>query len=123
MVMSFSSTSWVATRKAAAAVRLPTAGLEHPQLAALDGELDVAQVAVVGLQAAHDGAQLVIGVLIQALEVSQGQGVTDAGDDVLALGVDQVVAVDAGAPGGGSRVKQTPVPEVSPMLPNTWCTR
>ena len=80
---------------------LAHAGLEHPQLAALDGELDVAQVAVVGLQAAHDGAQLVVGGLVQALEVGQGQGVADAGDDVLALGVDQVVAVDAGAPGGG----------------------
>jgi len=80
---------------------LADAGLQEPQLAALDGELDVAQVAVVGLQAAHDGAQLVVGGLVQALEVGQGQGVADAGDDVLALGVDQVVAVDAGAPGGG----------------------
>ena len=53
------------------------------------------------LQPVHDGAQLVVGVLVQVLEVGQGQGVADAGDDVLTLGVDQVVAVDAGAPGGG----------------------
>ena len=80
---------------------LAHAGLEEPEPAALDGELDVAQVAVVGLELAHGGAQLVVGGLVQALEVRQGQGVADAGDDVLALGVDQVVAVDAGLPGGG----------------------
>ena len=35
-------------------------GLEHPQLAALDGELDVAQVAVVVLQGPHDLHELVV---------------------------------------------------------------
>ena len=48
---------------------LAHAGLQEPQLAALDGELDVAQVAVVGLQLDHDGAQLVIGLLVEALQV------------------------------------------------------
>ena len=75
-------------------------GLQHPQLAALDGELDVAQVAVVLLELAHDRHQLVVRLLVQALEVGQGQGVADAGDDVLALGVLQVVAVDARVAGG-----------------------
>ena len=35
---------------AAGAVRLPDAGLQHEQLAALDGELDVLHVAVVPLE-------------------------------------------------------------------------
>ena len=79
---------------------LPDAGLQHPQLAALDGELDVAQVAVVGLQPAHDPEQLLRGRGVELGEVGQGQGVADAGDDVLALGVGQVVAVDALLAGG-----------------------
>ena len=70
-------------------------GLQHPQLVALDGELDVAQVAVVVLQRLHDLEQLVVRRLVDALEVLQRQRVADAGDDVLALRVLQVVAVDA----------------------------
>ena len=79
-------------------------GLQHPQLAALDGELDVAQVAVVLLQRGHDAEQLVVSCLVEPLQVLQRHGVADAGDDVLALGVGQVVAVDAAArrwPGRG----------------------
>ena len=54
-----------------------------------------------GLELAHDGAQFVVDGLVDALEVGQGQRVADAGDDVLALRVLQVVAVDAGVAGGG----------------------
>jgi hypothetical protein len=44
----------------------------------------------------------------------------DAGHDVLALGVDQELAVEARfSPVEGLRVKATPVARVSPMLPNT----
>jgi hypothetical protein len=43
----------------------------------------------------------------------------DAGDDVLALGVDQILAIIGRSPLAGSRVKATPVAEVSPILPNT----
>ena len=77
-------------------------GLQHPQLAALDGELDVAQVLVVVLQRLHDLHELVVGGLVDALQVLQRDGVPDAGHDVLALGVLQVVAVDA--LGAGARV-------------------
>ncbi len=70
-------------------------GLQHPQVALLDGELDVAHVAVVALEARHDVEQLVVALLVDGLEVGQGERVADAGDDVLALGVLQVVAVDA----------------------------
>ena len=55
-----SSTSCAAIRNAAAGGALADPGLQHPQLAALDGELDVAQVAVVLLQLRHDPQQLVV---------------------------------------------------------------
>ncbi len=41
-------------------------GLQHPQLAALDGELDVAQVAVVAFQLGHDRHQFVVRRLVDA---------------------------------------------------------
>jgi hypothetical protein len=89
------STSCVAIRNAAGGGALAHPGLQHPQLAALDGELDVAQVAVVVLQRPHDLHQLVVGGLVDVLQVLQRDGVPDAGHDVLALGVLQVVTVDA----------------------------
>ncbi len=70
-------------------------GLQHPELAALDGELDVAEVLVVLLQPGHDAEQLVVGGLVELLQLLQRHGVADAGHHVLALGVGQVVAVDA----------------------------
>ena len=79
---------------------LAHAGLEHPQLAALDGELDVAEVAVVVLQRVHDAHELFVAVGVDAFQVGEGDGVAHTRHDVLALGVLEVVAVDAGAPGG-----------------------
>jgi hypothetical protein len=70
-------------------------GLQHPQLAALDGELDVAQVPVVVLQGPHDVHQLGVALAVESLEVLQRDRVADARHDVLALGVLQVVAVHA----------------------------
>ncbi len=69
--------------------------LQHPELAALDGELDVAQVAVVVLQHFHDPQQLVVRVPVDVLQLLQRDRVADPGHHVLALGVLQVVAVDA----------------------------
>ncbi|GAA3235204.1 hypothetical protein GCM10020256_52900 [Streptomyces thermocoprophilus] len=80
---------------------LADAGLEHPQLAALDGELDVAEILVVVLQGLHDRHQFVVRLLVDLLQLGERHGVADAGDDVLALGVLQVVAVDALVAGGG----------------------
>ena len=97
IVIRLSSTSSVAIRNAAAAVRLPDPRLQQPQLAALDGELDVAQVAVVGLQPAHRlAAARRTRLRVEQLELGERQRVADARDDVLALRVRQVVAVDAG---------------------------
>ena len=47
------------------------------------------------LERGHDLEQLVVGLLVDRLEVGERDGVADARDDVLALRVLQVVAVDA----------------------------
>ena len=78
---------------------LPDPGLQHPQLAALDGELDIAQVPVVRLQPAHHLHQLLVRRRVQRLQIVQRQGVPDAGDDILALRIGQVVPVRAGPTG------------------------
>jgi hypothetical protein len=80
--------------------------LQHPQLAAFDGELDVAQVPVVGLQPAHHRIQLARRLRVTFGQVGEGEGVADARDDVLALRVGQVVAVDA-LPSGGRVAGET----------------
>ncbi len=67
--------------------------LEHPQLALVDGELGVAHVAVVGLEAGEDGQELAVDLGELVLERGQRLGIADAGHHVLALGVDQEVAV------------------------------
>ena len=82
---------------------LAHAGLEHPELALLDGELDVHHVVVVLLELDEDLVELLSGLLEarDRLEVGDGLGVADTGHDVLALGVDQEVAVELlGAVGG-----------------------
>ena len=73
-------------------------GLQHPQLAALDRELDVAQVPVVVLQRLHDLHQLAVGLRVDLLQVLQRHRVADAGHHILALGVLQVVPVDTRLP-------------------------
>ena len=79
---------------------LAHAGLQHPQPPALDRELDVAHVAVALLQRRHDLHQAVERRRVELLELGQRHRVADAGDDVLALGVGQVVTVDAALAGG-----------------------
>ena len=75
---------------------LANAGLEHPELALLDGELDVHHVAEVVLKDDEHLFELGAGLLkaFDVLELGNGAGVADAGDDVLALSVDQVVAIE-----------------------------
>ena len=71
------------------------ARLEHVQLAALDGELEVLDVAVVALEAIGDLAgtrrrRRASSSRISAIVMRRA----DAGHDVLALGVGQVLAVE-----------------------------
>ncbi len=75
---------------------LAHASLEHPELTLLDGELDVAHVAIVILERQEHALELLTCGLEArgGLEVGNGLGIADAGDDILALGVDQKVAVE-----------------------------
>ena len=75
-------------------------GLEHPELALLDGELGVAHVAVVRLEPGEDLEQLGVDLGELLLQLRDRLGVADAGHHVLALGVDQEVAVGALVAGG-----------------------
>ena len=77
------------------------ARLQEVELALLDGELDVLHVAVVVLERAHRLEELVVRLghaLAQLLERLRRAG---PGDDVLALRVDEVLAVDALLAGRG----------------------
>ena len=72
---------------------LTHAGLQHPELALIDGELGVAHVLVVPLEPVEDGEQFFVNdreVLGHRIEVF---GVADTGNHVFALGVDEEVAV------------------------------
>ena len=92
---------------------LAGAGLQHPERAALDRELDVLHVAIVALEQVEDPGQLGEHVGHRlfhrrrlgagALARSQRQILrgADAGDDVLALGVDQIFAIISALAGGG----------------------
>ena len=68
--------------------------LEHVQLAALDGELEVLDVAVVLLELLADAHELAVDRRHVGLHLADLRRGPDAGDDVLALGVGQVLAVE-----------------------------
>ena len=68
-------------------------GLQHPELALVDGELGVAHVPVVVLEPGEDGQELLVDLRERVGQGRQWLGVSDAGDDVFTLGVDQEVAV------------------------------
>ncbi len=71
---------------------LAVARLQDPQLVVFDGELDVLHVAVVLLQPSRDLDEFAVALRQRRLQVGQGLGLADAGDHVLALGVDQIIA-------------------------------
>ena len=75
---------------------LAHASLQHPQLALLDGELDVAHVAIVVLENGEHALELLAGFLqaVDMLQLGDGARVANARDNVFALGVHQVVAVE-----------------------------
>ena len=87
-------------------------GLQHPQLALVDGELGVAHVLVVALEAGEDGQELLVHGGELLLELRDGLGVADARHHVLALGVDQEVAVGA----LGARGRVTGEPDAGPRV-------
>ena len=80
---------------------LAVAGLQQPELAALDGELHVLHLPVVLLQPGGNGGELGVHLGHVAGKLLEGLGGPDAGHDVLALGVDQVVPFDLRLAAGG----------------------
>ena len=80
---------------------LADARLEDPELALLDRELDVAHVVVVTLERRHHVHQAAVRSRIDLLELGERERVADAGDDVLPLGVREVVTVRLLLPGRG----------------------
>ena len=79
---------------------LAVAGLEHVELAALDGVFHVLHVAVVVFERLRDVHKLLVNLrhdLLERLDLLRG---ADAGDDVLALRVDQILAVELLLAGG-----------------------
>ncbi len=73
---------------------LAAARLQHEQALVLDRELEVLDVLVVLLEPRGDVAQLLVGLRHHLLELADRLRRADAGDDVLALGVDQELAVE-----------------------------
>ena len=73
---------------------LAVAALEHEQLLVLDGELDVLHLLVVLLELLADVEQLLVGLGKSLLELRDLLRGADAGDHVLALGVDQELTVE-----------------------------
>ena len=78
---------------------LRVARLQHVQAPLLDRELGVLHVAVVALQRAHDVEQLGVRRGHPVAQLGQVARRAHAGDDVLALGVDEEVAAGLGRAG------------------------
>ena len=94
---------------AAAPVRLPVRVWSMYSLPRSIGELHVLHVFVVLLELLGDAVELVVDLGHIALHLGDRLRRADAGDHVLALRVDQVLAVELFSPVDGSRVKATPV--------------
>ena len=73
---------------------LAAAGLQHVELLVLDRELEVLHVLVVLLEARRNLAKLLVGLRQHLLELLDLLRRAHAGDDVLALRVDQELAVE-----------------------------
>ena len=73
---------------------LAGAALQHVQLAFLDGELEVLHVLVMLLELLAHIEELLVSLWILFLEIRELDGSADTGDDILALGVDEIIAVE-----------------------------
>ena len=80
---------------------LAVAGLQHVELAVFNGELHILHVAIVLLEAMRDVVELRVNLGHIVGELGDVAGGADAGNDVLALRVDQVFAEQLLLAGGG----------------------
>ena len=103
---------------------LPGAGLQEVERAVLDGELDVLHLAVVVLEplrASATSRAYASGSVSRMRSIGSGVRIPATTSSPCALTRNSPKSVRS--PVDGSRVKQTPVPDVSPLLPNTiWTT-
>ncbi len=87
---------------------LAVAGLQHPEGSLLDRELHVLHVAVVVLEPPGDGGEPAGRLGLDLDEFLDRAGRTDAGDHVLALGVDEEVPLHQRFAGGGVAAHRHP---------------
>jgi len=79
---------------------LAVAGLQHVQLAVLDGELEILHVLVMAFKPSHGVEQLVVGLGQHLFHLGKMPRGADTRDDILALRVGQELAVDPLLAGG-----------------------
>ena len=80
---------------------LAVTGLQHVELAFLDGVFHILHVAVVSFQLAGDVHKLLVHIRHLILQLGDGAGGTDTGNHVFALSVQQIFAVQLLFAGGG----------------------
>ncbi len=71
----------------------PVAGLQHPELAFFNGKLHVLHIPIIIFELPGDGLKLFISLRHFILKLRQILGHPDAGHNVLALGIDQVITL------------------------------
>src|SRR5579875_1928717 len=96
---------------------LSAPGLEHPQLPALDGELQVLHVLVVALQHPRHLLELLVDLRHLLLHPAEGVGIPATTSSPWALG--RYSPYSSFSPVAGLRVKATPVALSGPMFPKT----
>ena len=80
---------------------LAVTGLQHVQMAVLDGELHILHIAEVVLQTGCDLNELIVHLRHLILQMADGRRSAHAGHNVLALCIDQVLAHQLLSAGGG----------------------
>ncbi len=102
---------------------LAIAGLQHIQLAFLDGELEILHVLVMLLEIGGDLAQLHEGIRHHFLQVRNRLRGTDTSHHILALRVEQILAVEHRLAAARIAREAHARARLSSMLPNTMaCT-
>ena len=80
---------------------LAVTGLQHVQVAVLNGELHILHIAEVVLQTGSDLNELVVDLRHLLVQVADGRRSADTSNDVLALCIDEVLAHQLLSAGGG----------------------
>ena len=102
---------------------LSVSGLQEVKLSFFNGKLHVPHIPVVVFQLIGYFNKFFIAFGQILFQTGNGLGSPDSGHNIFALCVDEVFSVNSPGPVEGFLVNATPVPEVSPIFPNTMdCT-